>query len=125
MDRETTEIYKLLSKTLKKYTLLTGYPSAVFERISFVSGRTRANRVVIDSLANGIDATRPDARVLALLTDASLAGRTLAADETLGAAVRRFAEEASLAATHWTGASHLADRVGAARVRIARVGRTR
>lgn len=54
------------------------------ERISNHFWRTRAHRDVVDDVAVGICAARPDTRVLAFITNAGFVSRTFAADDALG-----------------------------------------
>jgi hypothetical protein len=78
---------------------------------------------VVDSAADGIDATRALARIKTLLANASLVWGALAIDEALRVAVGGPAEVALLAAADDPGAFQLAHRVRAAGARVARLGR--
>lgn len=60
--------------------------SAIGEWISLVSLRARADRNVVDDIANGSLATSSNARVLALVPEASLAPVALIVEHALRAA---------------------------------------
>ena len=64
---------------------------------------------MVDSVADGVHSASSLAGVQTLLPDASLIGRALAVDETLGMAVWRPAEVALLTAANDPGSFKLAD----------------
>lgn len=95
------------------------------KRISLLSRRTSANRVMVDHVADGIKSTSSRARIGTLLIDTSLGLETFRADDTL-----RLASWDDSFVSWKTGASrvplrrHQTSAVRATRGRIARVARS-
>ena len=89
-----------------------------FERVSLISRWTGADGLVVEGVADGVDAAGTLAGVETLLPDAGQVGRALAVDEALGVAVGRSAEVALLTAAHWARSLKFTNGVRSTGVRI-------
>ena len=105
---------------LKIKTGLTWNVLAVDKWISSESWWARANRIVIDNLAQSICSTSSWTRIMTLLVDTSLVQGTIRTLQTFRLAVRRFSKVTRLAFTHWSWSLNGAYGVWTARIRVAR-----
>ena len=101
-------------------TGLTWNVLAVDKWISSESWWARANRIVIDNLAQSICSTSSRTRIMTLLVDTSLVQGTVRTLQTFRLAVRGFSKVTRLAFTHWSWSLNSAYGVWTARVRVTR-----
>lgn len=80
--------------------MLTFFRDAALERITGKAGRTATDRIVVDHLTAGIEATRTGARIHAFLLHARLVQGTFRANGTLGPASGRCTDVPDLARAH-------------------------
>lgn len=97
------------------------YSVADSEWIAGVTGVARANGIVIDNFALGVQAARGWTRVGALLINAGLGGWALGAGNALGSASWRVSNVIGRARAHGLAVVHAAQAVGSAGRRVARV----
>ncbi len=100
-----------------------GYRATIDERIAREALRATTGWRMVHHLAFGVGATRTRTRIDTLLVDAGLGRRTIRADDAFGSAIGSRSDHVRQASALSLSGNDRAERVGSARVRIARIGR--